>query len=698
MVASAWLRFANARVGLAAAALAVAALLVHPSLAAAQTALVTGLGGPSGFGSDVLAANDDGSSPAVSLTAYDPAGLCYFGATHTSLYVNNNGNVTFDGALSAYTPTAFPSATQPMIAPWWADVDTRGTATNVPPENRVYWHVTPGQIVVTWYRVGYYNSHVDLRDSFQLVITRVSGATDYDVQFLYNQLTWTTGDASMGTGGLGGVPAQADFDAGDLLNYSTLPGSRTASILNLLTTSNTTPAEPGVWTYHFRGCALQCLSNADCAGPTPICDTGTHTCRACTGPTDCSGSTPFCATSGTNTGRCVQCLSNGNCPTDRCTANACVCASNADCSGTTPICDTGTSSCRGCTAGSATDCTGTTPVCGPTGTCVQCATGITGACMAPTPVCNPTTFMCVSCVSSLDCHAPTPYCVVGTGCAAGTVTITSPAPGATATGRTPTVTGTATPGQVLTVIIGGMTLTATADPTTGAWSVTPTAPLPVGMVMVTATLSPVGGSAPSATESFYIPCATGPDCAGATPFCDATTHHCRGCVSNADCGTGMMCDTSTAVCVPVPIVDAGVTDTGVDVAVTDSGVDTGVDASVDAGVTDTGVTDVAVTDVGMDATTDTGADASAPQDVVADGGQVPDAGQTTDAGNSDAMADASAEAAVPDGAVAGDTGPYSITGDGACACAAPGRPVHTPAGGLVATAVLALALSRRRRG
>ena len=48
----------------------------------------------------VLPRNDDSSSGEVNL----PFSLNYFGAYYTSLYVNNNGNVTFDEPLSTYVP------------------------------------------------------------------------------------------------------------------------------------------------------------------------------------------------------------------------------------------------------------------------------------------------------------------------------------------------------------------------------------------------------------------------------------------------------------------------------------------------------------------------------------------------------------------------------------------------------------------
>ena len=41
--------------------------------------------------------------------------------------MNNNGDISFNGPVGAYTPSAFPLDSLPLIAPYWADVDTRGT-------------------------------------------------------------------------------------------------------------------------------------------------------------------------------------------------------------------------------------------------------------------------------------------------------------------------------------------------------------------------------------------------------------------------------------------------------------------------------------------------------------------------------------------------------------------------------------------
>lgn len=84
--------------------------------------------------------------------------------------------------------------------------------------------------------MGYYNQKYDKRNTFQSAIGYNGGITF--VCYYNTQLTWTTGDASGGVNGLGGVPAQVGFDAGDGTNFFSQPGSQTADVLNLVSQSN----------------------------------------------------------------------------------------------------------------------------------------------------------------------------------------------------------------------------------------------------------------------------------------------------------------------------------------------------------------------------------------------------------------------------------------------------------------------------
>ena len=60
------------------------------------------------------------------------------------------------------------------------------------------------------------------------------------VIFLYadGEIQWTTGDASGGVNGSGGIPAQVGFNAGDGVNFAAVPGSRTTEIINIEKLSN----------------------------------------------------------------------------------------------------------------------------------------------------------------------------------------------------------------------------------------------------------------------------------------------------------------------------------------------------------------------------------------------------------------------------------------------------------------------------
>lgn len=219
------------------------ALCASPPAASAAP-LINGLGGTLGFGEGELAANDDLSTGELDL----PFAINFFGNTYDHFFVNNNGNISFGGALNTYTPNAFPGAPRPMIAPYWADVDTR----NQPGGGRVFYNLDdPSSLVVTWNNVGYYANHNDKLNNFQLVMND-QGSGDFDLEFRYDRLEWTTGDASSGSGGLGGDPAIAGYDSGNGTDADMLPFSGTADVLRLVNTSNVNSNSPGLWRLTVR--------------------------------------------------------------------------------------------------------------------------------------------------------------------------------------------------------------------------------------------------------------------------------------------------------------------------------------------------------------------------------------------------------------------------------------------------------------
>ncbi len=225
------------------------------------------------FGTLAMGRNDDGSSNELAL----PFEINFFGNTFNSFFINNNGNVTFNSPDGTLTPEPFPVAGAPRIAPFWGDVDTR-----CPSCGEVYvGSPNADTAIVTWNNVGFFSEDASLTNNFQMVLRNRSDVAqgNFDIEFRYDRLEWTTGDASNGTGGLGGTPAQAGFDAGigdgsnngggnegpeevqavsfaatttPTVTFFTLPGSRTEAVLNLQNTSNVSPETPGLWSFAIR--------------------------------------------------------------------------------------------------------------------------------------------------------------------------------------------------------------------------------------------------------------------------------------------------------------------------------------------------------------------------------------------------------------------------------------------------------------
>ncbi len=214
------------------------ALAMVPGLAMAQ-AIVPG------FNTNTLPPNDDGSTGLVSIGFT----VNFFGVTRTQLYVNNNGNVTFDEALAAFTPFDLTSTGREIIAPFFADVDTRSAGDPVTYGPGTFNGRTA--FGVNWINVDYFPSslaHTN-RNSFQLILVDRSdvGAGDFDIVFNYDQIQWETGGASGGDDdGLGGDSARVGFSngtgapgtsfelAGSAINGAFLDGGPDALISNRL--------------------------------------------------------------------------------------------------------------------------------------------------------------------------------------------------------------------------------------------------------------------------------------------------------------------------------------------------------------------------------------------------------------------------------------------------------------------------------
>lgn len=125
--------------------------------------------------------------------------LNFFGTWYQQLRVSSNGFALLYSAdqtePESFDPQPWASADQPLLAPFYADADTRG-------EDSGGVHFGQTQLdgrnafVATWSRVGYYDAKSDLLNAFQLVLWDRSdiAAGDFDLEFNYDALEWDLAD------------------------------------------------------------------------------------------------------------------------------------------------------------------------------------------------------------------------------------------------------------------------------------------------------------------------------------------------------------------------------------------------------------------------------------------------------------------------------------------------------------------------
>ena len=76
---------------------------------------------------------------------------------YDKVYINNNGNLSFEGPCGSFSPTGFPSTDFKMVAPFWAGVDTSGQIGRVWKKK-----ISGNTFAIAWDNVGYYSIQGDL--------------------------------------------------------------------------------------------------------------------------------------------------------------------------------------------------------------------------------------------------------------------------------------------------------------------------------------------------------------------------------------------------------------------------------------------------------------------------------------------------------------------------------------------------------
>ena len=183
-----------------------------------------------------LTSQDDACSGQAKTT--DGVVYTFYGEDYIDYFPCTNGIIAFHAPYRQYTPIPFPQSSSPLVAPFWADVDltTCNSLTGV--GCSFYTHYTgddagvideriqnefgypsfqaDGVIVQTWDQVGHWNRVTEDRNTFQAIVA--SNQQETFACFYYQTIEWISGDFSY-------APAQCGFDAGDLENEVTIPGS-----------------------------------------------------------------------------------------------------------------------------------------------------------------------------------------------------------------------------------------------------------------------------------------------------------------------------------------------------------------------------------------------------------------------------------------------------------------------------------------
>ncbi|HEU0221600.1 MAG TPA: nidogen-like domain-containing protein, partial [Paracoccaceae bacterium] len=233
-----------------------------PSDVAATNRMVGGLGGSQGFGEITLARSDDAYFQ-YDIAAVFSGGINFYGTTYGSIFVNTNGSISFGNGTLTYSPWAIQSGYLPMIAPFWADIDTRAGALKGLESGQVHVDMdAEGDILtVTWDHVNFYDRNGSRQNSFQIQLFDRGGG-DFDIAIRYENIDWTSGDASGGTDGLGGIAAAAGITAGDGSRYLALEASGNEPALRALDVTAGNTGLNGLWLFKSQGGVISPWSEA----------------------------------------------------------------------------------------------------------------------------------------------------------------------------------------------------------------------------------------------------------------------------------------------------------------------------------------------------------------------------------------------------------------------------------------------------
>ncbi|XP_040182910.1 uncharacterized protein LOC120916156 [Rana temporaria] len=192
--------------------------------------------------------SDDGGSPLINSSRDIPL----FGRIYSSLYVNNNGLLSFQSPISEYLPQVLPVTSEnPFLAIFWSDVDNRlegdiyyrqstdpDLLSRATSDIRTYFHnvefTAQWVFVATWHQVPYLGSKTSRVNTFQAVLS-----TDGNQTFLlynYKDIQWP--GIQIDSFNQYGPLTMAGLNSGRSSGYFTLPGSFFSNLADLLYRGN----------------------------------------------------------------------------------------------------------------------------------------------------------------------------------------------------------------------------------------------------------------------------------------------------------------------------------------------------------------------------------------------------------------------------------------------------------------------------
>ena len=132
-----------------------------------------------------VARNDDGYTGPINL----PFEFNLYGERFNQIWINTNGNISFESGYSS-TWGNIPNSNRKIIAPFWADIDTRTIG-------QIYYKINPTNIIVTWDSVRRYHGSSGPTNTFQVIIGSSGDAltgSGTNVSMRYEDMNWGGGE------------------------------------------------------------------------------------------------------------------------------------------------------------------------------------------------------------------------------------------------------------------------------------------------------------------------------------------------------------------------------------------------------------------------------------------------------------------------------------------------------------------------